>query len=66
MSHEKNILNIEADLILLGTFFLFSWLVGNVIALERSFKSQLSELVCQRRAQGCPGTAIFSSSCKND
>ena len=52
MSHEKNILNIEADLILLGTFFLFSWLVGNVIALERSFKSQLSELVVRDELTG--------------
>ena len=49
---EKNALNIEADLILLGTFFLLSWLVGNVIALERSFKSQLSELVVRDELTG--------------
>jgi diguanylate cyclase (GGDEF)-like protein/putative nucleotidyltransferase with HDIG domain len=61
---EKSVLNLEADLVLIGTFFLFSWLIGNVITLERSIKSQLSEIIIRDELTGLYNYRYFQQQLK--
>jgi len=61
---ERSALNLEADLVLIGTFFLFSWLVGNIITLERSIKSQFSEIIIKDDLTGLYNYRYFQQQLK--
>ena len=36
---QTDFIHLEADLVLIGMFFLFSWLIGNMVDLERIIES---------------------------
>lgn len=49
---ERIILIPEADFILIGMFFLLSWLLGGIISLEHGIKKQLSETIIKDSLTG--------------
>jgi diguanylate cyclase (GGDEF)-like protein len=61
---QTNYIHLEADLVLIGMFFLFSWLIGNMVDLERLIRKRLLKAVVRDELTGLYNYRYFRQQLK--
>lgn len=61
---QTDFIHLEADLVLIGMFFLFSWLIGNMVDLERTIRKRLSRAVVRDELTGLYNYRYFRQQLK--